>query len=323
MKLFGRKTAASQAATPGPVFTVDPTMGDPDALRLCDALEAQDWAAARAILDGRDHDDLAFLLDVAAAVPDSEQWLADVVRADLRDTVALLAYGMRGIAWAWDARTALFAEYVDRDQFAVFHERLRLAEDVLQDVVRRDPGNATAWYGLMKVARGLQLDRDEQRRRFDQAVSHHPEHLRAHRARLQQLCRKWGGSLDEMHAFARDASDNAKPGSPLGALVAEAYFEAWLEKGCDTSVFAHSAMKAIRQAADRSVNDPAYRQRPGWPLIHNDFAIVFALGGDHRRAAEQFHTIGHLATEYPWGVLRGQAADDYTEYRSRTLLRTT
>jgi hypothetical protein len=296
-------------------------MGDPDAVQLRDAMAARDWAAARAILDGRDHDDLSFLLDVAADVPDSEQWLPEVVRADLRDTVALLAYGIRAIAWAWHARTGLRAKYVSQDQFAVFHERLRLAEDCLQDVVRRDPGNATAWYGLMKVARGLQLDPNEKRRRFDQAVTHHPGHLRAHRARLQQVCRKWGGSLEELHTFARDASENAPPGSPLGSLVAEAYFEEWLEKNGDGGVFAHSAMKAIRQAADRSVNHPDYRKRPGWPGIHNDFAIVFALGGDHRRAAEQFHIIGHLATDYPWGVLRGKAAEDYTQYRTRTLLR--
>ncbi|GAA5198677.1 hypothetical protein GCM10023322_72610 [Rugosimonospora acidiphila] len=34
------------------------------------------------------------------------------------------------------------AEYVSQRQFQVFHERLRLAEDCLQDVARRDPGAA-------------------------------------------------------------------------------------------------------------------------------------------------------------------------------------
>lgn len=128
MPLFGRRASTLSAVQTAPAAIIDPATGDPDAVRPRDATAAWDRAAARATLDGRDHDDLSFLLDVAADVPDSEQWLPEVVHADLRDTVALLAYGIRAIAWAWHARTGLRAMHVSQDQFAVFHERLRLAE---------------------------------------------------------------------------------------------------------------------------------------------------------------------------------------------------
>src|SRR5215813_12981219 len=134
MPLFRRsKTVA--APSPGPVAgvpVIDPTLGDPDAAKLRDAMAEHDYATARALLDGRDAEDLSFLIAVASDVTGTEEWLPDVVRTDLHDTTALLLYGARVIRWAWDARTGLRAKYVDRDQFAVFHERLRLAEDCLQ-----------------------------------------------------------------------------------------------------------------------------------------------------------------------------------------------
>lgn len=323
MPLFRLRRAKTATLPPGPVTgvpVIDRTVGDPDAARLRDAMTARDWAAARAVLDGRDADDLSFLIGVASGVTGTEEWLPDVVRADLRDTTAQLLYGARVVRWAWEARTGLRAKHVTQDQFAVFHERLRLAEDCLQDVVRREPANAAAWQEMLAVSRGLQLGLDETRRRFDEVVRHCPGHLRAHRQLLQQLCLKWGGSHKLMHDFAREASAAAAPGSPLGVLIVEAYLEEWLDEGRKDDLFPRpKTRRELRAAADRSVLHPEYRQRPGWPVVHNTFAMAFSLSGDLNLAAEQFGIIGDLVTDAPWQYLNSEPAKPFAARRKTAL----
>ncbi len=305
MPIFSRKPKSQRAPKTVPI---DPTFGDPDLTRLQQAMTAADWPAARAMFsNARDPDDLASFIDVAANVPGSEQWLPEVVRAEIQDTLPLLVYGARGIRWAWDARTGKRAKYVSREQFRLFFERLRIAEDSLQGVVRHEPDNITARYQLITLALGLQLGIDEAMRRFGEVVSRYPGHIGAHRVMLQQLCRKWGGSHEAMHSFARDAMLNAPPGSPLGELVAIAHFEHWVDLADERPVSRYLRSKevlaSLHEAANRSVRHLDYRPRRDWPQVHNVFALVFSLAGDRGAAAEQFRVIGDLATEFPWANL--------------------
>lgn len=312
----GSDGLSSHAPASAPPF--DPAYGDPDAARLREALAARNWPAARLVLDGREADDLAFLIDVGSAVRGCEEWLPDVVRADLRDTLPLLLYGARTVRWAWDARTDALARDVSRDRFAVFHERLRVAEDCLQDVVRRRPDDTTAWYRLLTVARGLELGRDEARRRFERVVERQPHHAGAHREMLQQLCAKWGGSHELMHAFAEESVAAAPVGNPLGHLVAQAHLEQWVHLGSTSGAYFRASQVAasVNAAADRSVRHPGYRRGPGWPMVHNPFAMVFSVAGDQAAAAEQFRVIGDLATRMPWGHFTGDPRRTYEKRRA-------
>ena len=287
-------------------------------------MTAADWPTARAMFsNARDLDDLATFVDVSSNVPGSEQWLPEVVRTEIQDTLPLLVYGARGIRWAWDARTAKRAKYVSREQFQLFFERLRIAEDSLQGVVRREPDNVTAWCYLITLALGLELGIDEAMRRFGEVVRRCPGHVGAHRVMLQQLCRKWGGSHETMHSFARDAMRNAPPGSPLGELVATAHFEHWVDLASQRPLtrYLRSAevLASLHEAADRSVRHPDYRPRRDWPQVHNVFALVFSLAGDREAAAEQFRVIGDLATEFPWAYLdAGDPGREFCKRRDET-----
>ena len=308
MPIFGRKP---KPATTAATVPIDPAFGDPELARLRQAMTDADWPTVRAVFDGAaDPDDQATFVDVARHVPGSEEWLPDVVRANLDDTLPLLLYGARVTAWAWEARTGLLPEYVSRDQFEVFFERLRIAEDALQEVVRREPDNTAAWHQLVITARGLELGTDEARRRFDEVVARHPWHIRAHQQMLQQLCLKWFGSHEAMHAFARDAMLAAPAGSALGHLVAVAHLEHWAylarEKPTNRYLRSREVLASLHEAADRSVRHPDYRPRRDWPEISNAFAMAFSLAGDRRAAAEQFEVIGDLATQWPWLYLDGE-----------------
>ncbi|GAA2359982.1 hypothetical protein [Dactylosporangium salmoneum] len=286
---------------------LDPTLGDADARWLWAALAAGDWLAARPMLAAeRAQEDLDFLVSVAAQVPGTEHWLAHVIEHGPDDPLALLVRGHRAIAWAWEARTGLFAAYVPPERWVLFRQRLELAEYCLQEVVRREPANVTAWTGLITVARGLGLSANEQRRRFDAAVAHDPDNYRAHTAMLQNLCRKWGGSPERMRAFAERAARDAGEGSRLGTLVALAHLEHWLDLGGAPSrdyIRSAAVRESLNDAARESVRHRRYVRRRDWALDANAFAVAFLAAGDDEAAAMQFLAIGELVTEFPWCYL--------------------
>ncbi|MFG2041300.1 hypothetical protein [Dactylosporangium sp. NPDC048998] len=211
--------------------------------------------------------------------------------------------GHRAIAWAWEARTRLPAAQVPPERWVPFRQRLGLAEYCLQEVVRREPANVTAWTGLITVARGQQLSADEQRRRFDAAVAHDPDNYRAHTAMLQNLCPKWGGSPEGVRAFAERAARDAGEGSRLGTLVALAHLEHWVDlddaPGRDY-IRSAAVRESLNDAARESVRHRRYVRRRDWALDANAFAVAFLVAGDDEAAAMQFLAIGDLVTEFPW-----------------------
>ncbi|RKR89383.1 hypothetical protein BDK92_3728 [Micromonospora pisi] len=290
---------------------VDPCEGDPVARRLTAAAARRDWPAVREIFDGvTDLDDRSFYAEVVSVVPGVEKWLSAVIRDEPYDATALVLYGYRMTVLAWKARGNTGGEHVTRQGWRKFFERLRIAEEALDQVILKDPDNVTARYGMMITSRGLQFGVAETRRRFDEIVSRHPGHLRAHQQLLQQLCTKWGGSHAAMYAFARESMNRAPAGSPLGSLVAMAHLEYWLHTSgstgrldfrLNTRHFRTPKVRAeLREALDRSVRHPDYQRRPGWARVHNEFATALVLAGERSAAAEQFRTIGPHLTRVPW-----------------------
>jgi hypothetical protein len=311
MPLFGRKAKAPHS--------YDPTYGDADAAALLAALAAEDWPAAKALLTDRTHHDLGFLVRVGGKAPAIERWLPAVLRTNPADRTAQLLYGSRMVAWAWEARSDAMPQYVSRDQFEVFFQRLRVAEECLQDLVRHEPGNATAWAESVTVARGLQLLNDESWRRFTAAVEIDPTNDNAHWQMLQTLCRKWFGSHEQMFTFAEDSAKAAPEGTLPGALPVEAHIEQWLDLGEDSpGYFDRPEVKAaLHAAADRSVNHPRYRAGKGWPRVHNAFAMTFGVAREFEAAAKQFRIIGEQATDRPWHFLAGEPYERFLDYRKR------
>lgn len=284
--------------------TIDPAKGDPVAARLIAASKQGDWRTLREVLAGVEHpDDHTFYVRSAAYVSGVEGWIDEWVAAEPRSALPLLVKGAHAIDWAWEARGAGRANTVSQEAFKLFFQRLKLAEDCLDEVTERDPDSATPWAFLVVLGRGRQLGVDETRRRFKETTRRHPWHLEAHDQMLQQLCRKWGGSHALMHEFAARTVAEMPAGSPLGQLTAIAHLERWLDlkRGEDAAYLEAAQVRAdLHAAADRSVRHPSYQRRPGWPSVHNSFAMAFSLAGEWAAAAEQFDIIGDLMTEWPW-----------------------
>ncbi|MEU4640266.1 DUF4034 domain-containing protein [Micromonospora sp. NPDC023814] len=284
-------------------------MGDPTAQALCEALRRQDWRTARDVLiPVTDPDHHAFCLWAACRVQGVQDWIGEWVDAEPQSTLPLLVRGAHAVDWAWEARGDAWASRTSHEQFREFHRRLTLAEDCLKEVVARDPDDTTARSFLVTAARGLQVDREEAERRFYEVVARHPWHRLAHVQMLQYRCAKWFGSHEEMFGFARTVAAEAPPGTGLAHLVSMAHLELWLKlpEGEDDQYLQQSeVLEELHSAADRSVRHPAHGRYPGWPAPHNNFAMCFALGGDHAAAAEQFRRIGDMVTQLPWAYLDG------------------
>jgi len=287
-----------------PQLTIDPAMGDETAARLIAASEAGDWRTISDLISAvEDPDDHTFYVYQTASVSGPQSWMDEWVAAEPRSTLPLLVKGAHAIQWAWEARGGGRASTVSSEAFKVFFKRLKLAEDCLDDVTERDTDSATAWSFLVILGRARELGIEETRRRFEEARKRHPWHVEAHEQMLQQLCRKWGGSHEQMHRFAAETLDAMPTGSPLGQLTAAAHMEHWLElpAGEDEEYLRSDEVTAqLYTAANRSVLHPDYVRRPRWPTMHNAFAMAFAYSGEIHTAGVLFDEIGDLVTAWPW-----------------------
>ncbi|HEX5996785.1 MAG TPA: hypothetical protein VFY84_16720 [Jiangellales bacterium] len=304
--------------------TIDPALGDRAAAGLHAHLTRRDWRSSHDFLSSVDHpDDLAFYVGVASATPGLQAWIHEWTSAEPRSFLPVLVRGAHAIEWAWQARGGARAKETSGAQFRLFAQRLKLAEDCLNEAVEREPDDPTAWALLIRTAVGRELGPAEARRRFAEAIARHRWHYRAHRLLLMQLCAKWGGSHEEMHQFADASAGAAPPGSPLGALIADAHLERWLDlpNGQDRVYMRRPDVRtALHEAADRSVRHPAYERRPGWPIAHNAFAMAFWLADEHDAAAEQFDAVGDLVTERPW-YYHGEPAERFARARADSYAR--
>lgn len=294
----------AQAAGLKPV-PIDRSFGDPELSTLRQAARVADWPAMEAILrpvrERGDFERLTFLVNNVEDL--GGDFLLKLPEQLPEDPLALTVAGARHTAWAWEARTGYRATQVSEEQFRAFHDRLRVAEEYLYTAVELDPENAAPWYTLCIASRGLEHGADVTRRRFDAGIRRAPGHVGLHRQLLQQLCAKWGGSHDEMHAFARQAFAAAAPGSGIGEIVAMSHLEHWLdlEQGPDDAYIQNpTVVRELRAAADASVFHPDFAPTSSPYSALNTFAMAFWLADDKETAARLFERIGDHATKAPW-----------------------
>ncbi|MFG2427236.1 hypothetical protein [Streptomyces sp. NPDC048590] len=291
--------------------------GDPDVARMREAAVAADWTTVRGLLEARpEHQDRTQLLWAVGNTAGVERWIVEVLQKEPESAHALTVAGIRHVSWGWDARTSARAENVSRKQFEVFHSRLRQAEGWLYEAAELEPGWTSPWYVLQITGRGLEIGQVTARRRFEAAVRRDPHHLGAHVQQLQQVCKKWGGSHEEMHAFARESVSRAPGGTPLARLVPDAHIEEWLslDPGPGAEYMrTREVADSLGQAAEHSYRHPDFeRAGPGLELL-NSFAMAFSLAGDRASARECFQATEGRVTESPWSYING--SDPVAAYR--------
>lgn len=320
LELFGLsrpvfQTVRAALPTPAREPTFDWSRGDPLARQARKALGHGDWEPAAALMDSpMSPDDRQFYSDVLAECPERPEWTAAWKRTRPNSPSAWLMDGAQAVNGAWEARGDGHAETVKEEAIAVFFARLEEADASLQRAASLDPGDATPWSWLIRTAIGLQLDKDEIGRRFNESIRRAPQHRQAHTARMQSLCQKWYGSNAEMWDFVRTSTAGIEPGSPLHVLTAEAHIETWFasanEEGLVPADFFRepAIQRSLRAAAEAAFDPRGFK--PGIDSLRNRnyFAFCFWKAGMHREAATQFAAIGNWVTESPWCFVGQPAA---------------
>ncbi|MFG2720562.1 hypothetical protein ACGFW5_20010 [Streptomyces sp. NPDC048416] len=302
-----------------PIARVQRDSGDPDVERVRKAAAAADWPTVRDVLEARpESEDRTELVRAVGDTAGVERWISGIIEAEPDAPLPRLVGGFRYISWGWEARTRAMASQVSRAQFELFHSRLRTAEQWLYESAEREPLWTSPWLGLQMTGRGLQVGPAVARRRFEAAVRRDPYHLGAHQQHVQQVCDKWGGSHEEMHAFARESALRAPGGTLLGQLVATAHIEHWIDHdpGSRGAYMRSAATTAsLREAADHSYRHPDFVRSGGWLEVVNTFAMAFSLASDHVGARECFEASEGRVTASPWHYLDDDPAAAYREQR--------
>jgi hypothetical protein len=308
-------------ALPAPVL--DPGVVYPEIAQLKRAVSAGDGASVDAFFARcADQDAYAFGVRVAGEVAAPEGFLEDWAAGETSATLGRTLLASRLVEVGWGIRSNARAQHVSRQQFDSFHEYLRRAERLLIEVTALAPDNLAAWTLRLITARGLELGQAEARRRYGRGARTEPDFLATQTQLLQQLCPKWSGSFEEMHAFALECMRRAPEGAPNAVLVLEGHLERWLDVGGGDKGLAYLKGDAVQQeimeAAARSVLHPAFRAGYRSAAVHNTFAMVFSLVGNQRAAATHFRAVGALITSLPWAYL-GDPARVFQERRAIAL----
>ncbi|MEU1043188.1 hypothetical protein ACFYP4_05415 [Streptomyces sp. NPDC005551] len=308
-KLFGRETerpAADPYAIPASrrqkngMYKLR-ALGDTRVLALVEAADAGDWEAVKAAsvpFDlGRDHQVLGELADLDGV----QDWIGRAVEEDKEHrATALLISGTRHVSWGWEARTAERAVNVTREQWRVFHERLRIAEEQLLEAAELRPEWVTPWRRLLTSGRGMSLGSAVNEARLDAALRRDPLDLDVHVEWVSQLQPRWGGEPGQALAFARDALTRTPQGHRLGCVIAMAHIEDWVESDRGDCLETAEIQAELRNAADHSILHPAYARRPGWQHDFNMFAMALSLAGERHTVRRVFQALDGAYTTWPW-----------------------
>lgn len=285
-------------------------VGGAEAKALTKQVKAGDMSGLAAKLGGLREgawDDRDFWLDAVAPAANEqvmEAWIAGGNELPLGHLIK----GRAHIAWAWEARGHGTSDSVTDEGANLFEQHLMRAEADLMRAAELDPADPTPWAHLITVARGLGQGSGVARERFDQAMRRDPEHWTAHFQMLMVQCAKWGGSHEDMFAFAREVAGRQPEGHDLATLVIMAHVERWLyfsfeddsggEKQYPKNTDNVQECLAVYQ---RSLGSPQARLRRSTIHARNIAAFWFFLTRDKARLRVEVGHIGNDYTQLPWG----------------------
>ncbi|KHD73868.1 hypothetical protein [Actinoplanes utahensis] len=292
----------------------------PQKATLRAALHSRDWSTCRAVLDAAAPMDRTALIGHVSQERGIEPFLRSVLTVDPADGTAAALLGTHLIDVGWEIRTGKRAKYVSREQFAQFREWLCRAEQVLIDGAMLNPGDPAIWKARLTSARGLSLGLAEVRRRYDRMQAADPGHLPGQFQMLQSYCPKWDGTWEQLHQFAREATEATPPGSPHAVLIVDAHIEHALDEGGLAEMVGYLSQPHVRadiyQAAQRSIGHPDFTRGYGWVGALSTFAMCFTILDDRNAAATAFRELGVLATEDPWHYLSANPAEEIRKARA-------
>jgi len=212
-----------------------------------------------------------------------------------------LAQGTFFVNYAWDARGTGWASTVTEEGWARFRERLNVAKQSLSKAYEINPSDPRAATEMITVTRALSYDREQMEKWFKRAIDADPRCYDAYKRKLTYLMPKWGGSRDEMFAFARECAANSPPDSRVAMILMEAHKEMAKRTADGGGNWGDYYRNPAVWREMKGVYEIHLQENPGAILDRNYCALYACFAQDYEEAMRQFEYIGNDIMKECWG----------------------
>jgi hypothetical protein len=128
---------------------------------------------------------------------------------------------------------------------------------------------------MVDVARGLEYEKPELRKIFEDVQRRRPWHELATMSMIQALAPKWGGSLESMFDLARRALAEAPEGSGAHVAIVSAHCESSAVEGTMAYWRVPGVLDDVYEAAAKSIDSAAYVPSIRSNVHHTHFLYAF------------------------------------------------
>lgn len=209
---------------------------------------------------------------------------------------------------------------VTADGFALVHDRLRRAEQVLLRLCAEDPTDPQPWVLRVWSAAQLGLAPGEARRRYARLHALDPHHAVGQRHLVRALVPSPGGSWDAALGFAREAAAAAPAGGVENTVLAAAHLTRWRLEGSGRErgyLRRKEVLAELEEVADRFRALPCPSQH-AWVQPHTELAVLFGVAGRTDRARTHFRVLGDVVDATAWSAA-GHHRDALARVRAEAL----
>lgn len=292
----------------------DPFVDDPDLRYAYSSLVGGAWEELEYALDSYPD---AWLMSSILTSDDAavETITFERYHAARRSARSLAMLGGAQVRDAWDLVTDL-DQGIDRAGLALvdgrFRAQLATAERTLHEAVRLGPASADPWVHLLSSGRGLGLDLNELRTRFENAHSRVPFRPDACRQYVLGLSSRGGGADTAMFDFVRWLELEAPAGSPARMALPMAHLEYGLGDRSGSSLTEHlsrpETVAELAPALASFLHATPTEASPAELLVLNAYALAITISGTEtaRLARECLRRIDNRPTSYPWSLYRDE-----------------
>ncbi|QIM21049.1 hypothetical protein G7075_07735 [Phycicoccus sp. HDW14] len=309
-------------ADPAPPPVTDLATVFPDLDRIRRRALSGDLAGAVddiALLGDRRSPDQGVAWDVLARSDGLDDVVAARLAADPHDHTARTLQAHRLLLAAEEAAGEPGSE-VTAEAFALVHDRLRQAEQVLLRLCAEDPTDPQPWVLRLWSAGQLALPPGEVRRRWARLHALDPQHAVGRRLLVRALAPAPGGSWDDALTAAREAAGAAPAGGVEGTVLAAAHLARWRFEGSGRDrgyLRRKEVLTELEEVADRFRALPCPSQL-AWVQAHSELAVLFGVAGRTDRARSHFRVLGGVVDASAWGAA-GHHRDALATLRAEAL----
>jgi len=214
------------------------------------------------------------------------------------------------LSYAWKARGTDYASKVERENWVLFNERLRRANEVLAEAFGLEEKCPNLYVTALRVSLGKGADRAGFEELFEKGVALEPTYYYLYNAKAVYLLPQWYGEAGEWERFAEDSAN--KVGGDQGDII---LFAVYTRMMSNRSL---DFMQKYQTIAPRLLNgfraiDKLYGPSP---QRLNQACLISFFADDNNTPAELMKRIGDDSDLSVWGH-----ATTFDIYRQEALMR--